>query len=81
MYISQTDKAWGVAILIRKGMLFKFVTLKTDNDGRYIMVSGKMHSLPITLVNIYAPNYDKPDLKKTQTNLIIGGDFNFVLDL
>lgn len=76
-------KARGVAILIQKGVPFKLKTLKTDKEGRYIILSGEMHSFPITLVNVYAPNYDKPDFFKkvfnlipnmSQTNLIVGGD-------
>lgn len=54
-------KARGVAILIRKGVPFKLNTLKTDKEGRYIILSGEIHSLPITLLNIYAPNFDNPD--------------------
>lgn len=82
-------KARGVAILIRKGVPFKLKTLKADKEGRYIILNGEIHSFPITLVNIYAPNYDNPDFFKkvfdlipnmSQTNLIVGGDFNCVLD-
>lgn len=82
-------KARGVAILIRKGVPFKLKTLKADKEGRYIILSGEIFSFHITLVNVYAPNYDDPDFYKkvfalidnmSQTNLIIGGDFNCVLD-
>lgn len=73
-------KARGVAILIRKGVPFKLKTLKTDKEGRYIILSGEICSFHITLQNVYAPNYDDffkkvfsliPDM--SQTNLIIGG--------
>lgn len=75
-------KARGVAILIRKGVPFKLETIKTDKEGRYINLSGEIHSFPITLENVYAPNYEDPDFFKkvlalitnmSQTNLIMGG--------
>lgn len=60
-----------------------------DRDGRYIILVGEIQSTPITLLNIYGPNNDDPDFFRkvlnlipdiSSTNLIIGGDFNFVLD-
>lgn len=53
------------------------------------MVTGELHSIPLTLVNIYGPNFDNlqffqkifaqiPDM--FQSNLIIVGDLNCVLD-
>lgn len=53
------------------------------------MVVGEFHSTPVTLLNIYGPNNDDPEFFKkvlnlipdvSSTNLIIGGDFNLVLD-
>lgn len=54
-----------------------------------MILVGEIHSSPMTLLNIYGPNHDDreffrkvlnliPDI--SNTNLIIGGDFNFVLD-
>lgn len=82
-------KSRGVAILLRKGVPFKQNALKTDREGRYIILSGEIYGFPITLINVYGPNNDEPDFfrkvfslipKLSQTNLVIGGDFNCVLD-
>ena len=81
-------KARGTAILIRKGIAFKHKSTIVDRDGRYIIVTGEMHSSPVTLVNIYGPYFIIPNFFKvfslipalSLTNLIIGGDFNCVIN-
>lgn len=82
-------KARGTAILIRKGVPFKQLSTIVDRDGRYVILVGEIHSTPITLLNIYGPNNDDPEFFRkvlnlipdiSSTKLIIGGDFNFVLD-
>lgn len=50
-------KAWGVAILFRKNVPFRFDSMLAG----YLMVSGHINSLPITMLNIYALNIDSPD--------------------
>jgi len=53
----------------------------------YVIVVG-VFSVPLSLVNVYGPNFDKPEFKKkfdqipdiSDTYLIVGGDFNCVLD-
>lgn len=53
------------------------------------MITGNIHSLPVTLLNIYGPNIDEPNYYRkvfdlipdlSTTNLIMGGDFNCYLD-
>lgn len=82
-------KARGAAILIRNRVPFKHQSTIQDKGGRYVMVMGEMYSTPMTLLNIYGPNYDDPEffrkvlgliLDISNTNLIIWGDFNLVLD-
>ena len=60
-----------------------------DTNGRFLVVTGILNSVPITLVNLYAPNFDNPDFFQkvfnlipdiSSTNIILGGDFNCVLD-
>ena len=84
-----SSKARGTAILIRKGIPFLQKKTISDKEGRYIIVIGEIHNISLTLVNIYAPNTDNPQFFQkvfalipdiSQTNLIIGGDFNTVLD-
>lgn len=82
-------KARGAAILIHRGVPFKQLSTIMDKEGRYVVVIGEIYSTPVTLLNIYGPNNDDPEFfRKTlnlipnisTTNLIIGGDFNLVLD-
>lgn len=89
VYLSNfSSKARSAAILLRKGVPFSQKKTITDKDGRYIIVIGEIH-ISLTLVNIYAPNIDNPIFFQkvfslipdiSQTHLIIGGDFNTVLD-
>lgn len=82
-------KSRGTAILIHKGVPFKHNLTISDKEGRYVIVVGEVFSVPLTLVNVYGPNCDNPEFFKkvfdlipniSDTNLIIGGDFNCVLD-
>lgn len=54
-------KARGVAILFRKNVPFRLSSMVTDPQGRYIMVYGHINAFPITLLNIYGPNFDDSD--------------------
>lgn len=82
-------KSRGVAILIRKNTPFTLTSTVLDPHGRYVIVTGKLCNTSVVLVNVYAPNHD--DEKFIQSvlssipnlhnhSLIMGGDFNFVLD-
>lgn len=60
-----------------------------DPGGRYVLVTGAINSLPVALLNIYAPNFDCPDFfckvfnlaaKHNDCNIIIGGEFNCYFD-
>lgn len=83
-----SSKTRGTAILIRKGVPFLQKNIITDK-GRYVIVIGEIQNVSLTLVNMYAPNTDNPVFFQkvfesiphlSQTYLIIGGDFNTVLD-
>ena len=63
---------------------------RSDPNGRFIICDIKANGKMITLCNLYAPNDDKPDffrdistyLREFQCDeIIIGGDFNLVLDI
>ncbi len=84
-----SSEARGVAILIKKNIPFQDVKTISEDNGRFLIATGQLYSIHVTLVNIYGPNaddagvfrktFDKlPDL--ANTNLIIAGDFNTILD-
>ena len=79
----------GVCILFNNN--FKFDILKTFSDpsGRYIVCDIRTDEKLFTLANIYAPNEDDPTFFKQVFDhlhdfvceeIILGGDFNLVLD-
>ena len=73
----------GVAILISDKIDFKRRSIKTDPEGHFIILKGRIHEEDINIVNIYAPNIGAPkyikkileDFKKDiDSNTIIVGD-------
>lgn len=54
------SKARGVAILINNTVRFTVSNVQIDSDGRYVIVVGELHTLPVILACIYAPNWDNP---------------------
>lgn len=86
---SYSSKKHGVAILIHKKLNFLVTKQQKDDEGRVIYLQVKINGVQVTLCNIYAPNEENPDffhkLNKLVGNdggcpMIIGGDFNQVLD-
>lgn len=82
-------KGRGTAILIRKSISFTSEKVISDSSGRYVIVTGRLLDRKVILVNIYAPNFDDSNFfSKVFTSippaddyaLIIGGDFNCVLN-
>ncbi len=84
-----STKARGVAIIIKKYVPFIHKQTIRDVNGRYLVVCGEINSLPITLVNVYGPNFDDPlffenvfkiipDFMHSQ--VIMAGDYNCVLN-
>ena len=61
-----------------------------DPNGRFVICDIETNSKLLTLANVYAPNEDDPDFFQAVFShlssfhceeIIIGGDFNLVLDL
>ena len=80
----------GVAILFNNNFAFQIQRTYLDTTGRFIICDIKTEEKYITLATIYAPNDDEPAffqnffehlLDFRCDDLIIGGDFNLVLDL
>lgn len=84
-----STKSRGVAILIKKQVPFVHTQTISDDRGRYLLVIGELNSVPVTLINAYGPNFDDPVFFQNlfnsvpnvaNTNIILGGDLNCVLD-
>lgn len=84
-----SSKARGVAILVRRNTPFEHISTISDPNGRYLIVTGRILKRHVTLLNIYAPNFDDPGFFRkvfnlipdlSSTHLIAGGDFNAILD-
>ena len=84
----RTGKKVWVAILISDRIDFQRRAIKTDPEGHFIILKGRIHQEDINIVNIYAPNIGVPkyiknileDFKKHivgNTNIV--GDFNIPL--
>jgi exonuclease III len=48
------------AILFHKSAPFKHISTISDPIGRYLIVSGLLSSIHVTLLNVYGPNFDDP---------------------
>lgn len=84
-----STKSRGVAILINKYLQFKLQHEIKDDDGRIILILAEIQGQTIILGNIYAPNIDNPTFFANLESklyllghhpIILGGDFNIVLD-
>lgn len=85
----------GVAILIRKSFDFKLKSIRSDEDGRYLILETTIQDVPFLLINIYAPNTTTKQSLFFQTlseliydegyndfdyKIILGGDWNVTMD-
>ena len=79
------EKKAGVAILMSDKIDFQRRAIKTDPEGHFIILKGRIHQEDINIVNIYAPNIAAPkyikkileDFKKDiDSNTIIVGYFS-----
>ena len=87
---SFNSKKRGVAILVHKNVQLIHKKTISDTQGRYIIIQITINNKDITIANIYGPNTDDPafyhDLFTilsdfSNSPLVIGGDFNTVLNL
>ena len=85
------SNARGTAILLSKAMTRKTEkpVVTTDNQGRWVMAELEINNAKYVIVNIYGPNRDVPGFYNEASNIlantsaeyiIVGGDFNLVLD-
>ena len=79
----------GTCILTNNKWTSAISQVQTDPNGRYVMCTLQMEETKLTLCNLYAPNVDDPRffvnlLEKVNEyeneHVIIGGDFNLVME-
>ena len=85
-----SNRTRGVGIWFRPGLSFKIVSLSRDNDGRMLSLLVKFDETIIRLTAIYAPVINSErniffssfaDHLRGQYPIILGGDFNCVIDI
>ena len=88
-FSSYASNARGVAILFNNNFEFKVKIAHRDTDGNCVMVLAQIKQNDFLFVNVYGPNRDDPEFYKDLNEkikefrvdrVIIGGDFNLVLD-
>ena len=89
-FSSFSSASAGVCILFNNNFQFEIIRQFSDQEGRYIIIDMKIDNKILTLVNIYAPNNDNPTffqnlldqiLSFESKEVIMGGDFNLVMDV
>ena len=78
----------GVATLISSALNYEHISEISDDEGRFVRVTGRIEGSEITILNVYAPPgsdwlfyrniFDL--MVDSQGTVICGGDFNFRLD-
>ena len=90
LFTSYSTSSGGVAILFNNNFIFQLQRSFLDNTSRFIICDVKTNEKLITLATIYAPNEDDQGvferfhdhLRDFKCNgIIIGGNFNLVLDI
>lgn len=83
-----SGKRRGVAILLSSTVNFEYISEYKDNAGKYVMVSGKINGVLVSLLNVYIPPGSDWSIykhlfdimsTKSQGMVICGGDFNMRL--
>lgn len=86
---SAVNKSKGVAILCQRNLRFRLLDSWADNKGRVSVSKVQIEKRDIAFVSIYAPNIfektfyaqiTKTLLELSDFKLIIGADFNAVID-
>ena len=84
-----TANSRGTTILMKASLSYDLISEEYSEDGNMVCIVCKINNNIFTLINLYGPNDDTPSFYKQvdkilqkypQENVIIGGDFNFVID-
>lgn len=78
----------------QKNLEFKVEDIRSDDEGRFLILKCIIKDMPVLLVNVYNANYQHEQVKVLQAikslsseldeehdyRVIAGGDFNFIQD-
>lgn len=89
-FASYTTNSRGVAILVNNNVEYKLLNIFKDAGGNYVFIHVSMFEKEFLIGSVYGPNDDNPDfyenleaviLQSNQfDNIILGGDWNLVMD-
>ena len=83
------NDARGVMIMFKPNLKVKCKQISYSVDGRYLICDVNIEGQDLMLVNVYAPNCDRPSFfihlfevmsEHSNVNRVVGGDFNLVLN-
>ena len=85
----KNNRKRGVAIMISNSLNFDLIKEKRDDEGRYVIIKGRIDNVLVSFVNVYAPpESDRSFLKKlfelivseSEGILVCSGDWNTILN-
>ena len=85
-----SERSKGVGIWFKQGLNFKIIHINRDNEGRLLCLLVKVNNHIFKLVNVYAPIIPRErkqffqsfkHVLKGKHHIILGGDFNCVVDI
>ena len=89
-----TCHSCGSMVLVRGDLDFNLISIRTDDEGRYIVLEAEVQGANFLLVNVYVPNKVQEQcrfienlnstiddvIKDNEPKLVVGGDFNVTLE-
>lgn len=84
----QSGSTRGVAIIVKTNHEIRLLKYESDFSGRWLVATFLVYGRPLVCAVYYGPNNDIPDsleklescLLKTTAPIVLGGDFNLVLN-
>ena len=84
----------GVMVLVRGDLDFNLISIRTEDEGRCIVLEAEVQGANFLLVNVYVPNKVQEQcrfienlnstiddvIKDNEPKLVVGGDFNVTLE-